>query len=183
MAQGTVATDPLVRRRGLTRAQYDALVEAGALDGEPVELLEGVLVEGVPQGDLHARAVMALTYHLLPRLPSPWQLRVRLPLAVTDDSEPEPDLAVVQLPPAGHPRTAALVVELAGTSHRTDLLHEPRPYAAARVEQYWVVDLPAREVVVHTGPGATGYDDVQRLPWAAPLSVLGVPVVLADLLG
>ena len=162
MAQETVATDPLVRRRGLTRAQYDALVETGALDGEPVELLEGVLVEVVPQGDARARAVMALTYHLLPRLAAPWQLRTQLPLAATEGSEPEPDLAVVQLPPLGHPRTAALVVELAQRSQRTDLVHKPAVCAAAGVEQYWVVDLPAREVVVHTRPGR-----LRRRPAAA----------------
>lgn len=182
MAQETVATDPLVRQRGLSRVQYDALVATGALDGERVELLEGVVVEVVPQGEQHYWAIFRLNRWLVPRLPEPWGVAVQGPLAATDRSEPEPDLAVVQDAADGLPRTAALVIEVAVSTHRTDLVHKPRIYAAADVEQYWVVDVPAREVVVHTEPGPAGYAVVRRLPWTAELSVLGVPVDLAALL-
>lgn len=183
MAQPTIAADPLVRWRGLTRAQYEALVEAGLLDGEPVELLEGVLVDVVPRGALHARTLRALNRYLVTHVPDPWLVSVQVPLAATAASEPEPDLAVVTEAPSGHPTTAALVIEVAVTSQRTDLAHEPGVYAAAGVEQYWVLDLPRRQVVVHTGSGPEGYAEVRRLPWSTPLAVLGVAVDLAPLLG
>jgi Uma2 family endonuclease len=182
MAQETIAADPLVRLRGLTRVQYDHLVETGLLEGEPVELLGGVLVEMTPQGGQHTDAILVLTQWLSRRLPDPWMLAVRLPLAATKDSEPEPDLAVVRRAPGERPRDAVLVIEVAVSSQRTDLVHKPPVYAEAGVEQYWVIDLPRREVVVHTEPGDAGYATVRRLPWTAPLEVLGVPVDLATLL-
>ena len=182
MSLEAVLADPAVPRRGLTRAQYDALIDAGALDGVEVELVEGVLVDVVPQGDDHADVIAELTHALARRFPEPWRVRVQLPLAATDSSEPEPDLAIAQRLGHGKPRTAALVIEVTVTTHRLDLVHKPVVYAAAGVEQYWVLDLPAREVVVHLEPGPSGYAEVQRLPWGAPLSVLGVPVDLAALL-
>lgn len=52
MAQDRLA-DAVVAWRGMTREQYDALVETGLLEGEQVELLEGVVVTMVPQGEQH----------------------------------------------------------------------------------------------------------------------------------
>lgn len=179
-----MTADPAIRWRGLTRSQYDTLVNAGALDGQPVELLEGVLVEMAPQGEPHAHAIVRLTRHLVRALPDPWVVRVQLPLAAGEMSEPEPDLAVTDDAPlgTGHPRTAVLVIEVARTSLRADLTHKPRVYAAAGVDQYWVVDLDREEVVVATDPTDAGYTRVTRRPWTARLAVLGVPVVLSELL-
>ena len=182
MSLEAVARDPLLKQWGLTRAQYEVLVEAGLLEGRPVELLEGVLVEMTPQGYEHASAIARLNRHLVRGLPDPWVVRPQAPLAATDASEPEPDLAVTTESPGRHPRSAALVIEVSGTTQRKDLVHKPVIYAAADVEQYWVVDVPRREVVVHTEPGEAGYAVVRRLPWSTPLSVLGVEVDLAALL-
>ena len=49
-----------------------------------------------------------------------------------------------------------------------------------------MLDVPAREVVVHTEPGRSGYALVRRQPWTAPLTVPvgdGVPLDLAEVLG
>ena len=51
--------------------------------------------------------------------------------------------------------------------------------------EYWVLDLPRREVVVHTERGPAGYAVVRRLPWTTrlPVPVDGVePLDLALLL-
>jgi len=177
--------DPVIPWRGMTRMQYDALVDTGLLEGEPVELLEGVLVEVSPQGAEHGNAITLLNRWLVPRLPEPWLLRVQLPLAATDRSEPEPDLAVAQLSVGHHPSTASLVIEIAVSSHRTDLVVKARIYAAAAVTEYWVLDVPAREVVVHSEPGPSGYALVRRLPWTTPLSIpvgTGIAIDLAAVL-
>ena len=60
-----------------------------------VELLLGVLVDISPQGPLHAEVVSRLAEALIRELPSHVRTRVQSPLALSDDSEPEPDLAVV----------------------------------------------------------------------------------------
>jgi hypothetical protein len=61
---------------------YGRMVASGALDGEPVELLDGVLCEMSPQSPVHALIIQVLTRHFA-RAQS-W-LRVQLPLEVAMD--------------------------------------------------------------------------------------------------
>lgn len=164
-------SDPEVRRVGVTREQFDRMVEPDGYDSPPVELLEGVLVEVVPQGGEHDDVVGELGQVLAQTVPAPWRVRTHSPFVAGPRSQPEPDVAVVLRRPGAHPDTAALVVEVAQSSQRLDLVHKPRVYAAAGVPVYWVVDLPAREVVVHAGPVEGGYASVERVPWSAPVTV------------
>ncbi len=57
---------------------------------------------------------------------------------------------------------------------------------SAGVDQDRVVDAPAREVVVHRGPGPRGCADVRHLPWTTtppvPVTPAAIPVDLAELL-
>ena len=98
------------------------MVDAGLLEGEPVELVDGLLVHVTPQGADHAALVQRLTRHFAARAEL---LRVQLPLAVPE-GRPGPDVALAHS--AGiheHPRTAALVVEVAVTSWGDDLAKLP----------------------------------------------------------
>lgn len=85
------------------------MVDAGALEGVSVELLDGLLVDASPQGEQHARVVQALMAVLSgqPRL-----LRIQMPLAVAEGWIPEPDVALAErhADPARHPATAMLAV-------------------------------------------------------------------------
>lgn len=152
--------------RGLRRVEYDALVATGLLDGEPVELLLGALVRMSPQDPLHSDAIARLTTLLVHRVAaSGWRVRVQLPLAVTDDSEPEPDFAVVPDVDSSreHPSTAALVVEVSRSSRRMDLGVKAALYAAAGVPDYWVLDVVARTVHVHREPCPSGYGSLVQV--------------------
>jgi Uma2 family endonuclease len=193
MVLGPVATDPELLTEGLSRAQYDALVEAGHFRDEPVELLEGVLVRMSPQGVDHARAVDRIATSIMLRLyldhGEAYRVRQEKPFAASDDSEPEPDIAVVDAATdtwgAGHPSQAHLVVEVADTSRRVDLVHKPRIYAASGIPEYWVVDLPRRTVVRHAQPTDSdrrAYVIVEDVRFTDPLSILGIDVTVADLL-
>lgn len=110
-------TDPYVTTRRWRRAEYDRLVALGIFDGERLELLDGLLAVREPQGSSHAATVGQIGEVLRCAFGAGWHVRLQAPLALDDDSEPEPDVAVV----AGahrdyvgsHPETAALVVEVA----------------------------------------------------------------------
>jgi Uma2 family endonuclease len=108
------------------------------------------------QGPAHALAIQSLTRLLAQGLPADLALRPQLPLALLDDSEPEPDLAVVRLSDARsreqHPRTALLVVEVAGDSLRLDRQMKAVLYARAEIPEYWIVNLPEGTVEVHRDP-------------------------------
>src|SRR5262245_36998247 len=101
--------------RPITRAEYDRMIDLGIFDeDERIELLHGMLVAMSPQGQRHAYVIRVLTELLVPALLGRAQVRIQLPLAASDDSEPEPDVSVV---PVGdylddHPQGAHLVVEV-----------------------------------------------------------------------
>lgn len=195
MAVQAVAGPAELVGRPMTREQYEILVRAGAYEDQPVELLEGVVVDVAPQGEPHSNRIGRLNTRLTIKLGAAhgerYMVRPQTPLAAGPLSEPEPDLAVVDWDASSddaHPATAHLVVEIAQTSQARDLGVKARVYAQALVAQYWVVDLPAQQVVVHLDPVAgdgtrpAAYGTVRRLPLDTPLEVLGLDVRLADLL-
>jgi Uma2 family endonuclease len=182
--------DPDMPFRGLTAVEYEALVATGALDDVPVELLEGSLYDMAPQGPMHA----GLTDALRRQLERGWALlgeeryltRLHSPLPAGVRSVPEPDLFVYdadRFSLSSHPDFAHLVVEVADSSQGRDLVHKARIYASAGFPEYWVLDVPRHDVVVHRDPrGDTGYGLVQRLPFATELTALGVTLRISDLL-
>lgn len=144
--------------RPLRRAEYERLVDGGAFESERVELLEGFLVEMSPQRAAHASAIEVLTELLYSARQPAHKVRVQLPLALGDDSEPEPDLCVV---PAGdhrerHPGQALLVIEVAESSLAKDR-RKSTIYAKAGVPEYWLVDVENRRVEVRTQPEGGAY--------------------------
>jgi Uma2 family endonuclease len=173
-------------RGPMTRAEYEALVRRGALEDARVELLYGRLVSMSPQGEPHTYCVTQLMTLLVRALGDRARVRVQAPFAAPDESEPEPDVAVVA--PGdyldGHPRVALLIVEVAETSLARDR-GKARLYATAGVAEYWIVNLLEQAIEVHRQPGAEGYTTISRhgrgekLPLAAFGDVaLGVDEVL-----
>lgn len=141
---------------------YNAIVDSGALEGQHVELLDGVLVEMSPQSPAHFLVIMRLTRHFA--AVERWWTGVQGPLEVDPDSAPEPDVAVyAQEPPAGqHPRTAEVAIEVAVSSQLIDRNVKGPKYARAGILAYWLIDVPARTVEVYTEPGEQGYARCER---------------------
>jgi Uma2 family endonuclease len=168
---------------------YDRMVASGALEGAPVELLDGLLVGVSPQSPAHAAVIEALTEHFAG---SGLCVRVQLPLRIQPNCEPEPDLALLaQRPPAGaHPSTALLTVEVAVSSQMIDRNVKADRYAAADIPNYWLVDVPGRAVEVRTRPGPHGYEHCtiyhEGSVVPSPLDGvddLDITVLLADVMG
>lgn len=119
------------------------MVDAGLFLREKVELLGGELVEMSPQGIEHRVALTRLARVFQRALLERVEIAIQMPLAATDDSEPEPDIALVALDEKRreHPRQAYLVVEVADRSRKGDLGDKAELYARSEVVEYWVVDL------------------------------------------
>jgi len=151
-----MAQAPLTLRRW-TRLEYERLVDIGAFDREPVELLGGQLIVAEPQGSYHVTAVGMLGSRLGTLLPRGWIVRMQAPLALDEESAPEPDLAVVPGTWAdyrhAHPTSAALVVEVADSSLAFDRDQKGSLYARARVADYWIVNLVDRVLEIYRDPG------------------------------
>lgn len=139
-----------------TRQEYHRLGEAGVLAGKRVELLDGEIVEISPIESAHSTAVALAAALLEEAFGVGFYVRVQQPLNLGDDSEPEPDIAVVvggvRDYEEEHPRTAVLVVEVASSSLGYDRERKSALYARAGVPEYWIVNLLERQVEVYRKP-------------------------------
>ena len=189
----TIAEPHIVR---WTRADYYQMADAGLFDGRRVEMIRGDIVEMSPQQSRHAVSV-SLAEDVMRTLFGPGSyVRCQLPLALSEDSEPEPDVAVVTGDPRdysdAHPSTAMLVVEVADASLAYDRTQKASLYAAASIPEYWIVNLVDQQVEVHRNPepapeadGLFHYAEVRTARPAESLSPIAAPegsLPVADLL-
>jgi Uma2 family endonuclease len=148
--------------RRWTREEYDRMVEAGILGPEDrVELIEGEILTMSPQKSPHATGVQLAGDVLQEVFGQGFVVRRQLPLALAADSEPEPDVAVVEGRPRdyrdAHPSTAILIVEVAETSLIYDRTIKKALYAAAGIPEYWIVNLTGGGLEVYREPLGSDY--------------------------
>src|SRR5437773_2164991 len=145
------------RTRRLSRAEYDRLIELGVFQpGEDIELIGGELMVAEPQGAPHYTAIRKTAKALEAAFGPGWEVRTEGPIGLDDDSEPEPDIAVVPGNPddyaRAHPSHPALTVEVAESSLAIDRQHKGSLYARAGLADYWVLNLVDRVLEVYREP-------------------------------
>jgi Uma2 family endonuclease len=179
-----MAVEVAARRRLFTRAEYYRMAEVGILgEDDRVELIRGEIVQMSPIGRRHSAFVGNLTQLLAVRLAGRAFVWVQNPIVLTEDTEPQPDLAVLRRRPVPYKEREAcaedalLLIEVADSSLAYDRSIKLQLYAEAGIPEYWVVDCTAEAVEVHRNPGPDGYRDVTRLAGAAPLTLHAFPDV------
>jgi Uma2 family endonuclease len=155
---GGMTTYP-VRTRRWTRAEYDRLIEVGFFQpGEAVELLGGELIVSEPQGSRHYTTICLVHEVLRAAFGPGWVIRSQGPVALDDESEPEPDLAVVRGSVRDyrgeHPSRPVLVVEVSESSLSLDRGRKGSLYARAGLDEYWIVNLVDRTLEIYRQPVA-----------------------------
>jgi Uma2 family endonuclease len=191
-----VTTYP-VRTRRWTRAEYDRLIDVGVLhEDERVELLGGQMIVAEPKGTRHSTAVGLTGDALRAAFGTGWVVRLQDPVALDDESEPEPDVVVVPGQARhyldAHPVSPVLVVEVAESSLAFDRGFKGGLYARAGVADYWIVNLVAGVLEIYRAPVADAtadfgwrYGTIQALRAGASISPLcrpDVTLAVADLL-
>ena len=146
-----------IRTRRFSRAEYDRLIELGVFQpGEPIELIGGELMVAEPQGAPHYTAIMKTAKALEAAFGPGWEVRPQGPIGLDDDSEPEPDVAVVPGGPddyaTAHPARPVLTVEVSESSLAFDREHKGSLYARAGMADYWVLNLVDRVLEVYREP-------------------------------
>lgn len=142
-----------------TVEEYERLFELGFLDPEGrYELIEGEIVPMAPQDYPHANSVMRATNYLVGKYGATHYVRVQLPLRLSDNSQPEPDFALVPMsmigPSSPHPTTADLVIEIADSSLAYDRSEKASVYAKCGIGEVWVLDVRSRTLHIHREPTA-----------------------------
>jgi Uma2 family endonuclease len=151
--------------------QYHQIVDAGILDDQPVELLNGEIIEMPPEGLEHAQLSTDAADYLRSRLGAQAIVRDGKPITLPDsNSEPQPDLTIAaplrQVYRTEHhpyPENIFWVVEYANTSLAKDLDAKRRAYARAEIREYWVVNLKARSLTVLRDPSQGDYQSEQTM--------------------
>jgi len=170
---------------------YDEMVARGILTSDDrVELLAGEIVEMAPIGSRHAACVSRLTRLFTLALKDRAIVWVQNPVALPPDSEPEPDIAILQpredFYASGHPRArdVLLLIEVAESSLAVDQLLKLPLYAGAGVVEVWIVDLAAGAIEAYTRPEQGKYGErrvVHGDMGLTPIAFAGLRLCVRDI--
>ena len=170
---------------GMLKSLWD-LDEEGVL--EHVELLDGVLIEMPPAKRRHGMALLLIGRAILNAIPPDLAALADGMIFLGDRTMLAPDLLVlrkgVEFEDAT-PKDVRLAIEISDATLARDLGEKARLYAAHRVREMWVVDLPNATLHIHRDPGDMGYASVDALDWGVAASPLYAPdqsFLLAEIL-
>ena len=190
-------TRSTIRTKRWTRLEYERLIDLGAFrPGDHVELVGGDLMVCEPQGTPHMTGIRMAEEVLRQAFAAGWEVRTQAPVALDDESEPEPDVLVA---PGSlrdyrhaHPAQPVLLVEVAEASLESDREHKGSIYARARVPEYWIINLVDNLLEVYRDPVADPdapfgwrYGSTSRLgarDFVSPRAAPQVRVAVTDLL-
>ena len=142
--------------RSLTKwsvKDYQHMRDLGILDHRRCELINGEIWDMAPEGTFHRFINDRGAEYLRRVLQDKAKVFEAHPITLAD-SEPQPDIAIVRLPDTRYlerhpyPEDIYWLVEIADTTLSYDLDTKRMLYAAASIQEYWVVDVTKRQLTV-----------------------------------
>jgi Uma2 family endonuclease len=170
--RGTVQKEPVVMygmeiddeklpilKHHLTVADYHKMGEAGIFKEDArVELINGELFDMPPIGSGHS-GIVRILIHIFSRVVGALALvDVQNPVVLGDDSEPQPDIALLKprddFYTRSHPtpEDVLLLIEVADSSTYYDRSIKIPLYARYRIPEVWLIDLPHKRLEVYRSP-------------------------------
>ncbi len=143
-----------------TVEDYHRIVEAGVLADARCELLNGEIVDRVPEGPEHAQRCETSARYLERCFGEGWWARQGKPITLAE-SEPEPDVAIVRERDYSDRNPVAdeviLAVEYAFSSQVKDQGLKRDIYASAGIPHYLVIDLKQKSLRHYAEPMEGSY--------------------------
>ena len=140
------------------------MAETGVLRPDArVELLNGEIIDMSPIGPFHGGVVGRLTRLFTMLSKDRWLVWPQNPLRLGDDSEPEPDVMLLEPAPddytSRHPQAkdVFLLVEVSDASLTTDLEKKLPTYGSAGVAELWIENLNEETIEIYREPHFVGY--------------------------
>lgn len=169
--------------------EWHELVESGLLADKPVELLEGEIVEMSPEREEHTYTNDDVAELLREKLKGLAKIRESHPITL-DNSEPEPDIAIVKLPKTiytkhhPYPEDIYWLIEISNKALKIDLENKSRIYARNGIPEYWIIDLINKKLIVHTQPSNSSYSQIQEFATGtvSPQAFPNIEIALDELL-
>jgi Uma2 family endonuclease len=167
-----------------TLEEYHRMIQTGILDDRQVELLRGEIVEMAPEGEPHAYSRNEAGEYLTRLLGDRAKVRQDSPITLPNNSEPEPDIAVVQnlgreyRSHHPYPENIFWIIEYSQSSLSKDLEIKSKIYAEVNIPEYWVVNLNELHLVVFREPKKGEYSSKKILTSGTiqPLAFLDVAI-------
>lgn len=148
--------------------EWHQLIDSGVLEGKSVELLEGKIIEMSPEGIPHSYTNRSVADYLRKLLVGKAVISEAHPITL-DNSEPEPDIAIVRLPETiyrehhPYPEDIYWLIEVSNQTLKVDLEQKSKTYARNGIAEYWVIDLVNKKLVVFTRPSNDAYIHTREL--------------------
>lgn len=165
-----------------TQDEYHRMTDAGILNpDERVELLEGQIISMAAKNPPHSATNLCAADYLRNLLTGKALIRIQDPIDLNVYSEPEPDIAVVQIDPQRYidhhptPKEIFLLVEISDTTLERDRKQKAASYAKAGIADYWILDVNKQQVHVFREIVAGAYQRETILNEEATLSLLAFP--------
>ncbi|MEM8722382.1 MAG: Uma2 family endonuclease [Cyanobacteria bacterium P01_G01_bin.39] len=165
--------------------EWHDLVNSGVLAGKRVELLEGEIIAMSPEGIPHRNTNHKVVKYLRKLLDGLAEVYESHPITL-DNSEPEPDIAIVRLPEsiydAHHPYSEDIywLIEISNETLIKDLSQKTITYTRNGIAEYWVIDLKHNKLIVHTQPQDNSYAQIVEYK-AGTVSPLAFPQIMLAL--
>ncbi len=175
---------------------FHSLCSTGVFSGRKAILIDGVIITMAMPDPPHNTS-LTITHELLQRVfTAGHYVRNQQAFDVGTNNDPGPDLAVVPGTARDYSNrqatAAVLIVEVSDSTLFMDTTTKAELYATAGVEDYWVIDIENRVLLVFRDPvplpaglGATAYRTHFTLGPADSISPLAAPntsIAVADLL-
>jgi Uma2 family endonuclease len=176
------------RKHLISVEEYYRMAEAGLLAPDArVELIAGEIIDMVPIGSRHARAVAHLHQQFVLAAGDRALVRSQCPVRLDYRSEPEPDLALLR-PRAdeysdSHPEPAdtLLIVEVSDSSLEYDRDIKLALYAQHGIREAWIVDLKHDELLICRSPCEDRYIECSSTQAPGLATVASLPGMQVNL--
>lgn len=142
-----------------TVAEFHAIYAEPCFQNRKMILVEGEILEMPNPNPPHDVSLGLSEIALRILFGQGFWIRGQMSLILGASTDPLPDLAVVAGSPRDfmvQPRTALLVVEISDSTLAYDTRDKANLYAAAGIQDYWVVDLVHRALIVFRDPAPDG---------------------------
>ncbi len=156
--------------RPLTSAEYYQMMETGIIhEGERVELILGQIFTMAAKGVRHTICTRRLFKQLLALIGEQADVQSQDPITLSNNSEPEPDVVIAKLRADNYenshplPADIILIIEVSDTTLKFDREVKAPLYAAAGINEYWIINLIDNCLEVYRQPDDGIYTNVQIL--------------------
>ena len=182
-----IANDPYWVRQ-FSVSEYQRMVEIGILTtNDRVELLEGWIINKMPQNPPHRGSVGRVNRWLGRILPTDWTLTCQGPITLSD-SEPEPDITLARgeegTYDARHPQPAdiGVLMEVGDSTLLSDRRYKGELYAKAKIPEFWLINVVERKIEVYTKPRGSKYQKKIEYTEKDTVPLILDGVLIADIL-